>query len=302
MAQLYFVCEWGSTPKAWLTPIECTAEHVGQIKWRGTKDIVNLHYTETFNTCQKAKPPAAMYAILKSSLQKQVRRQKVSAVTTFRKMLALDSFETLRRLAIIAAEDAEISVETAIVVWLMAATSKGLQLEKHHIVWLEKYVYALVLHPVCQRLEINAGTTYLTVDRVHTSDHPDAEIIAAVLLRTAYGGLKCDPLMLASCLDWYLTTGTRLQVLTKNCTLPITKLAIHPAAVDFHVYPKIISLLHEEFPEYNEEQLTSAIWECSSGINVRKKVYIPEKVRKCWDEIEESFRKLGKVFLKNNMQ
>jgi hypothetical protein len=64
-------------------------------------------------------------------------------VQTARELLLLDPSQLLRRLTIIAVEDVVVSHNWAVVVWLMAAHSKGFVLDDYIVAWLLGYVHQL---------------------------------------------------------------------------------------------------------------------------------------------------------------
>ena len=107
-----------------------------------------------FNKNKKESPPAQLYPLLKSNLQKQIRRGEKEAITTASLMLDLDEFELLRRLSIIAAEDVTLSQETSRIVWYMAAVSKRLILCEKDKKFILNYVKSLVEFGKCRRLEL----------------------------------------------------------------------------------------------------------------------------------------------------
>jgi hypothetical protein len=127
---------------------------VGIVKWRGTKFSVTLLYSKDFSINKTRKTTNSLYPVLKSNLQKQIRRKDINAVATCDLMLELNDFECLRRIAVIASEDCEMTKETANIVWLMAATSKGFTLSNIHRYFILFYVGNLVNSTVCRRLEI----------------------------------------------------------------------------------------------------------------------------------------------------
>jgi len=301
MEKLYFVCVWGSTPQAWLSikPYPKGTE-IGSVKWRGRPLLVKIIAAEPVKIKQEREEyPPDLYALLKSNLQKQVRRGKILAVATAARMWELGQFELLRRLVVIAAEDVEVSTETAVVTWLMSAKSKGLELTTDHRSWVLGYVQSLVEHPVCQRLRLyDEYNPTLEPLSVLDSFHSQSEQIAGILFRTAYGGLKGDLPMISECLDWLIQTDTRLPTLgAQRWSKPLPKLLINRAAIDHHIWAVLVEKLQELHPEYSLEFISTVIWECSSGYNVREKQPRRPEWSECWSEIRADFQKLTKQYL-----
>ena len=302
---LYFVCNWKPQPTAWLSikPYP-DAFQVGSVKWRGQPVTVNIVWgEETVPDIQKVpeRPPPDLYALLKSNLQKQVRRRKPGAVHTAARLWELGQFELLRRLVIIAAEDVEISAETAVVTWMMAAKSKGFTFDDEHRRWVLGYVQALVKHDTCRRLIIKPERDYLnaalTPTEVLNSDHSQAEQLAAILFRTAYGGLAGDPPMLARCVDWQLQGKRLISLHPKPWDGVQGKVLINRAAIDHHIWFGIVAELADLHPDYAEDTICTVIWECSSGINARHLRECKEEWKQCWIAIKDDFAELTKGYL-----
>ncbi len=297
---LYFICLWDSTPRAWLSIKPYPGTELGSVQWRGQPITVKIIAGSPVDI-KKSKEtyPPDLYALLKSNLQKQVRRCKIRAVATAARLWELGQFELLRRLVVIAAEDAEVSTETSLVCWLMAAKTKGLILTDSHRSWVLGYVRALVQYPVCRKLEVeDMYNPELGPTEVLDSFHADSEQIAGILLRTAYGGLSGDPPMISRCLDWLIQSDTHLRSLgVKEWHEPLPKLLINPAAIDHHIYPSLIEKLEDLHPGYSQEFLRTVIWKCSSRYN-RRKICSNKKVwQDCWKTIQPDFRELTREYL-----
>lgn len=302
----YFICEWGPNPKAYLTT-DLPEDYIelGSVKWRGQPVTVKIISNVTFETDPKKETcPAKLYPLLKSNLQKQVRRQKKYAVATASRLWDLNKFEMLRRLPIIAAEDSELTVETAVVVWLMVVKSKHWLLTDDHKRWVLGYVDAINKHSVCRRLEIkysgieNDCNNKLQAIDVMNSNHPQRDIIGAILLRTAYGGLRGDPPMVSRCLDYLICKEQQLPTLdVQRWTQPLPRLLINKAAIDHHICYELIDKLHQKFPQYSPDYICTVIWEKSSGFNNRKERRDRPEWKRCWKDIEPDFRRLTKDYL-----
>ena len=300
---LYFTCLWGKTPRAWISikPYRDGVE-IGVVKWRGQPVTVKiLSGTPCDITTVRETYPPDLYALLKSNLQKQVRRARIRAVATAAGMWGLGQFELLRRLVVITAEDVEVSAETAVIVWLMVAKSKGMVLNSDHRAWVLGYVAALVNFPVCRRLEITKDyNSALTPAEVLDSSHFQNEQIAAILFRTAYGGLRSDPPMISRCLDWMIKSKSRFPLFTvERWDQPLPKLLINRAAVDHHIWPSMVKELQDLHPEYSQDFIRTVIWECSSGKNKRKKITPRDAWAECWSVIQPDFKELTLYYVKN---
>lgn len=295
---LYFVCKWGD--KSWMsTEPYLNGTEIGEVHWRGQSVIVKIIAGENIEKSIKKgveKTHPDLYSLLKSNLQKQIRRCKIRAVATANRMWELNQFELLRRLVVITAEDAEVSLETVTINWLMVAKSKGLLLTDKHRLWVLGYVKALVQHPICRRLELTStyNDAIAPLD-VLNSSHNDRNEITGILFRNAYGGLASDPPMISQCLDWLLETNNPLPILgVKPFKEELPDLLINPAAIDHHIWAGLVREIKRRHPIYKSDFITSVIWKCSSGINYRKNI-IPDL--KCWEIIHNDVRELTRDYL-----
>ncbi|KCV70820.1 hypothetical protein H696_03177 [Fonticula alba] len=83
-------------------------------------------------------------SMLKSHLQKCVRRQRAGlAVQTAKHLATLDMSELLRRLPIIAVEDVAVHFQVPVVIWLMSAHSRGFRLTGAQFDWVLGWVHLL---------------------------------------------------------------------------------------------------------------------------------------------------------------
>ncbi len=259
--------------------------------------IVEIRYVTNnavmLNKSKKEMPPQ-LYPLLKSNLQKQVRRGEKEAVVTASMMMDINDFEFLRRLSIIAGEDVELSVETSTIVWYMAAVSKGFVLCVKDKEFILQYVSNLCEHKVCRRLELSVKklNNELSMKEILESRHEDKEKLAGILFRIYFGGLSGDlPMMSALCDDFL--QGRRLDCLENKGRI-ISVLKFTDSAVDFHIYPNLISLIAQD-TSIEEEIIRKTIWECSSRINCR--FVEKSNLNAVWTRISPSFTFHTKTYL-----
>lgn len=131
----YFVLEWPGKTAAYFSRSRPQGLSVGfeaSFEWRDqNKTIFLLSTIAPSPSANGSLPPETVYknmGLLKSHLQKCVRRSHTQlAVKTALTILRLNPGELLRRLPIIMLEDAHLFPASFIsLVWLMAATSKGM--------------------------------------------------------------------------------------------------------------------------------------------------------------------------------
>ena len=291
MDLLHFTCTW-NPPKISLSANKPdNLDLVGTVWWK-KQVLIHLYANAPEFSLKKIKYHKGVYALLKSNLQKQIRRGKRSAIATAAKMWDLDSFELLRRLIIISAEDAQISVESAVLSWLMMARSKGFLLGGDHKIWVLGYVQALLEEPNQNYPKANCQS----VNDILNSDHPHCEQLAAILLRAGYGGLHCDPPLIVNAVNYYINSQIPLPSLSIKPLEKLGPLQINPAAIDFHIYPYILTKLSQKHPQWTRDYLRHVIWHCSSNINYRKKVNIANLLP-CWNAIKDDFRTFGNYYL-----
>ncbi|KAG1656684.1 hypothetical protein FOA52_007254 [Chlamydomonas sp. UWO 241] len=145
----------------------------------------------------------ASMGLLKSALQKAVRRgQGPAAVRLLLHMLKEDPDELLRRLSVIAIEDAMLHPDLPLVVWLMAATAKGYAIGRSLASVLLRFVYQLARCPVRDvmpdpRARPGKAMGCLgDVDAESGLGSAESALLKALLVRAAYGGMACDVAML----------------------------------------------------------------------------------------------------------
>lgn len=252
-----------------------------------------------FNKNKNLQAPAQLYPLLKSNLQKQIRRGEKEAITTASLMLDLDAFELLRRLSIIAAEDVIISQETSRIVWYMAAVSKRLILSEKDKQYILQYVNSLIGYGKCRRLELENGkeremrNNKLKMCEILKSSHPKKHKLAGILLRYYFGGLSGDLPMLSELCDDILQ-GRELISILKNENIILPNLKFCEAAIDFHIYPNLLTLIKQD-TNIDENVIKSCIWQCSSRINYRYQEITD--LTHIWNKIRPSFLHHTKVYL-----
>ena len=288
--------------KAEMFEKEMSGKKIGTVN-TAEEEITLVYKTSNllmFNKNKKETPPAQLYPLLKSNLQKQIRRGEKEAITTASMMLDLDEFELLRRLSIIAAEDVILSQETSRIVWYMASVSKRLILCEKDKRFILRYVYSLIECGKCRRLEIDENekrnmkrNEKLKMSEVLKSNHPEKNKLAGILFRYYFGGLSGDLPMLSELCDDILQDG-RLEVIMKEDVISIPNLKFSEAAIDFHIYPNLLSLIKQD-TNIEENVIKSCIWQCSSRINYRHKE--SSDLNHIWQKIYPSFLHHTKSYL-----
>lgn len=286
--------------------VECYSEKndkcIGIIKLRNENISFRLFETfekyESSEIVQRTSTNKMLYALLKSNLQKQIRRQLPGAKDTAKVLLYLNPFEFLRRLPVIAIEDSEMCTDLSYIIWMMMAVSKGWKLREYKVSWILEFVHSLVKNNNASRLNNQCYFNHnekLTITEVMESNHPQKGIIAGILVRTSYGGLKGDSIMIKRSCRHFKDLLLELPTLKIYSTFPpkvSSILQVEWYSADFHVFPHIISSLHRDNPKYSPQQIKKTIWKCASGINSRKIMHIDTETEEMWNIISMPYKSL----------
>ena len=202
--------------------------------------------------------PQYMPSLLKSNLQKAVRRQHSAvAFVTAKQLLTQNPNELLRRLPIIMCEDTLLHPPLFLeIVWLMAAVSKGYVLSAADCQTIMDFVGAMLLAPAMVNHAVGAPEAVLNYND---------PLQFAFLLRIGYGGMKSDEAFMGR-----LVERVAIGELPRNLefihidyesvgTFQIEHHLLREA-VDFHCFPSMISATGVRKP---------SIWFNRSAVNVR---------------------------------
>jgi hypothetical protein len=219
---------------------------------------------------------------LKSHLQKCIRKSNAyRAVKTATELINLDLSAFLRRILIIALEDALPLEGYSMLTWFMSAHSKGFQLHREHIDWLLGYVYDLAKCDSYEQINHTEEKLAIRNMRLHTLKK-GAHLIYSILWRETYGGLKHDIILCRNvAILWtsrFQTDSVFLTLLERPCTM-ITPARDHlnrydwyNSAIDFHTCPSMIQNIREKHDEYTETDIKMAIWHGSSAVTNKKNI------------------------------
>ena len=145
-------------------------------------------------------PTAPTASVLKSAVQKNVRLcRPAAAVRAAAALLCVDASDGLRRLAVIAVEDAAADAHVfPILVWAMAALSKRYEAPPQLWAAVLRGVHALAALPLRDTEAVSNGMPELTLfSPVLGASPPEGSLMArSLLLRAHFGGMKGDVHML----------------------------------------------------------------------------------------------------------
>lgn len=242
---------------------------------------------EDISTYGKLEPDYNKISLLKSNIQKAVRRNLPdvavsSAIEIIKYKTGL--LELLRRLCVIIVEDKfgcyfSIADHYNSLVWIMA-TEKAWE---GWLQWLLKLIYF-----ICDKNFKNINCD--SIDYKWS----DNEYSRAMLIRSFYGGLKCDILLLKNCAK-IIEKMEIPQSKEIDLVLPDNNLRIIKESVDFHCVPGIIKNIYKKYPKYTESEIKESIWTYSSSIRFDCDT-IPEN--ECWEDIKETVSWFQKWYLR----
>lgn len=241
------------------------------------KEQVTLYLRPTLETKTSVRIPTDVsIPILKSNLQKAVRRfesdiamASAAAILWYGK----DGFiELVRRLGIIYIEDVCLIDHYCIVCWLMMASAKS---------YVPSYLDEWILIQIAGDL---ARTTHVyedvdshsgDVNKIHKNVHElqtSNDAIKCVYLRSLYGGMKGDMVMLQRSVCNYINGDESYNV---SCWEEIERcvpdeLEILSVAIDFHPLPHMLSWIEKQ-SNVSRDTIKQMIWFVYSGVNYRKK-------------------------------
>ncbi|KAJ3038621.1 hypothetical protein HDV00_000465 [Rhizophlyctis rosea] len=295
-----------------------TSEKPLQIAWKSEFHWRDQHRTITIcssvpsaelNTLHLAfvhhnGPPytSAFIPLLKSHLQKCIRRGKPTvALRTAKHLALLDINQLLRRVPIMVVEDAVLHIKFPILIWLMCALSKGFHPPESCVKWLLGFVEALASStfrdPVPNSDETppdESQPVKLNSKEVSSLPTEYRDLLYSLQLRKAYGGMRGDMAMLdAATTVWFkrflpdpsspppslfqnpFYTQMNYQIntiqLEQTADLDIREWEL--SAVDFHCTDIVDQLrweLMDEDQDTPEEEIKRVIWEKSSSVTNKR--------------------------------
>ena len=246
--------------------------------------------------------------ILKSNLQKAVRRGNINAaLTTAAALLEKDCIEFLRRLPIIFIEDVSLFDSFPIIVWLMMADKeyKLTNNDKHIILSIVKQLCVTQTYFDYEPIEWTPEFTNISVKDIQHSDE-----LLAMYYRSLYGGMPCDIRLLQTAIHYY---RVNLDKIVKTDFEPIHLQGIGvellSEAIDFHPFPHILQNIINKLEKQEHilqqnikiEDIKTCIWFSESAINIRKHSTqaMSEKYKQSelWTNIKPELNKLRRKII-----
>jgi hypothetical protein len=137
--------------------------------------------------------------LLKSHLQKCVRRSDTSgALGSAAALLSLNHNELLQHLGVIIVEDDMLCSAFSVLLWLMAASYKGVALTLEQVEWVLGLVAATAAHPI-RDLRHQPDSCHVGMIGKQVTEEKHHLLLFAVLLRRDYKCMTGDKLMFDAC-------------------------------------------------------------------------------------------------------
>lgn len=266
-----------------------------------TREPVVLHLTATHPCNQKplvwSKPLVYQYPVplLKSALQKAVRRQRAkAAVALATQLLRQDAVALFRRWVVIVMEDAILDEMLAWVVWWMVALTKGWQLDQASVQTFLRMVYRVASASFHEYIpdKVPQCPNTLAQHRFELTDKTDVAVrthCLALLVRVHYGGMLGDCLFLRGFAErWWarrtawtawqpLVAATRVKIYPEWITYPLTPLpkdARLLEGVDFHCWPQMTIKLRP-YAHASDTLIEKTMWFHRSGMYTKRLIDAP---------------------------
>lgn len=245
---------------------------------------------------------------LKSLLQKAIRKSNPNiAVKCAYHYILLDLQDFLRRLPIIIIEDTTIHEVYPTLIWLMiASTKEGFEFSKEIYEYLMGIVYVIAQIPYYHEYKLLENENNKNIKISKNSIIKD--LVYSLNIRKAYGGMKCDLIMLENYANMWNELNSENKYLSKMNIRPILLESIGTLelnewiieAIDFHCAPQILTYIKEEYDEYDEEYIKKLIWHYSSKINVRRENKVEDISINDWNKIKKYVYRVQHYLLEEN--
>jgi hypothetical protein len=204
--------------------------------------------------------------LLKSNLQKAIRRKdKRTAVSSMLALLSKSPTELFRRLPIIYIEDVCLMTSFPIVVWFMIA-------DKEYVIKkLDVFILVNIIISLCDTDEVYDDPSIDILEKCQEDiyDIENNDAILALIIRSKYGGMKGDMVMLKEAIDHYKRGRIIVETEWLDEIRYEHKVEVLPEAIDFHPYPQILRDINKA-THIQCELVKKTIWLAESGVNYRK--------------------------------
>jgi hypothetical protein len=324
----YFFLDWSKRSAHFLHAKPDSAKILGTVKWRQFQREIFLctDNADTNVATQMWHPQTSKWnkgheQLLKSHLQKCVRRSDTTgALQSAAALLSLNHNELLQRLGVIIVEDAMLCSAFSVLLWLMAASYKGVALTLEQVEWVLGLVAATAAHPI-RDLRHQADSCHVGMIGKQVTEEKHRSLLFAVLLRRDYKCMTGDKLMFNACAtEW----AARLKMYEQEkkeaeaaealewSVNPVALHSIKPlrlarwklAAVDFHC-TEIDRMLASE-TGVSQDRVKALMSRCSSSVTNKQVASfcgraVEEEAEEGdaveWEKLRSSFEQLARTIL-----
>ena len=299
---------------SWVKTLPDDIKYQKEIKWKQLGTIILCSNFECNGTLPKEFGKKHFIPILKSNLQKCIRRNDTeNALRTSRTMMQISFIEFIRRLSIIMLEDVVLNESFLPITWFIAAYPHFQPniSDKAFLYGIVKYLSELKVRDYYEKtIRYNLKEN---INNINKLSNKNQSLIYTLQFRASYGGLKGDEQMINNLTEiWedriksnnnyikYITASIKPYTLKiKN----IKKNEINTAAVDFHCYPKMLKLLQNKFTDYSKDILKQTVWFHRSRITYKLLLEYNDKynnhLMSVWDLIKKETEDISTKYLIN---
>jgi hypothetical protein len=318
---LYFYLDYPSLNVYWTTdePKYIKYKKYFKLKKYNTTCILVSNYA--FSNNEPIKEQSARVSILKSNLQKCIRKSQVEqAIKTSIKFMELNFIDFIRRLSIIMVEDCIIHNSFNFILWLCIFGNYSIKTEseefiKDRCIDIVKYLASLEY-----RLCVNKKKDKLPnkINFIKISSFPEhiKNVILSLECRSMFGGMNGDILLLRSfmfiVIEKYLEKPWIPEYINKELPIVTTKYnairknEIDLVSVDYHGFPYMIENIWnrgfmDQMLQTDKQKIKAAIWLYSSSLSNKNFIENDASIKKSrnsnkemyklvWEEIKYSTR------------
>ena len=198
--------------------------------------------------------------VLKSNLQKAIRRHKIEvAVATAKLLFHSSPLELFRRLPIIMIEDVVLMESISILVWYMIA------FYDYKLKQEDEFVILQIVN------QLATEKSYFQFDKkVYTiRNHANLNHFTLSLYhRKQFGGMKGDMKLIDEAIDYYHRNPDKIGKADFNQEIKLN-FKLLPCSIDFHCYPWMLNKI-SQWTKLKEDTIKEFIWFACSGKNLRK--------------------------------
>lgn len=260
--------------------------------------------------------------LLKSHLQKAVRRSNVRlSVLTAAALLEVSPTEALRRILVIALEDALPVDGFEEVMWLCAAVSKGLVMTNVTLSLVLGFVRRLAMCPYYEQFDVReplrkGRSSVKSMRLARLKKGKGFNLCYSLAFRKSFGGMDGDmAMLLAAVFTWkerFHTQSRFLDMLPMKEAAPEAFVSLPKgelcrtdmllAAADFHCFPPIVNELQMTHDTLEVQDIKDAIWHCSSSLTDKENIgpdlgqrnFSHPRFKKTWETIRKLFYTIAK--------